>query len=40
VSFSNSLDHGAKMNPKIDVLHVDLIGEKFWEEHTSILTGR
>lgn len=40
VSFSNSLDHDAKMNPKIDVLHVDLIGEKFWEEHTSILTGR
>lgn len=40
VSFSNSLDHGTKMNPKIDVLHVDLIGEKFWEEHSNILTSR
>lgn len=40
VSFSNSLDHGPKMSPKIDVLHVDMIGEKFWQEHTDILTSR
>lgn len=40
VSFSNSLDYGTKMNPKIDVLHVDLIGEKFWQDYSYILTTR
>ncbi|KAJ8307971.1 hypothetical protein KUTeg_014476 [Tegillarca granosa] len=36
VSFSNQLD-GPKYSPKLQILHTDIIGERFWQEHPEIL---
>ena len=42
VSFSYQLERSVSPRPttKTEVLHCDIIGEKFWTDHPEILSGK